>query len=60
MSIDTDTARRVAKLARIQVPEADLPELANEFSALLCDYKLYSRLCKLRADARQHLKASLP
>ncbi|MBT5296484.1 MAG: Asp-tRNA(Asn)/Glu-tRNA(Gln) amidotransferase GatCAB subunit C, partial [Octadecabacter sp.] len=26
MSIDTDTARRVAKLARIQVPEADLPE----------------------------------
>jgi aspartyl-tRNA(Asn)/glutamyl-tRNA(Gln) amidotransferase subunit C len=35
MSIDTDTARRVAKLARIQVPEADLPELANEFSAIL-------------------------
>ena len=35
MSIDTDTARRVAKLARIQVPEADLPELANEFSVIL-------------------------
>ena len=35
MSIDTETARRVAKLARIQVPEADLPELANEFSAIL-------------------------
>lgn len=35
MSIDIDTARRVAKLARIQVPEADLPELANEFSAIL-------------------------
>ena len=35
MSIDTDTARRVAKRARIQVPEADLPELANEFSAIL-------------------------
>jgi aspartyl-tRNA(Asn)/glutamyl-tRNA(Gln) amidotransferase subunit C len=35
MSIDTDTARRVAKLARIQVPEADLSELANEFSAIL-------------------------
>jgi aspartyl-tRNA(Asn)/glutamyl-tRNA(Gln) amidotransferase subunit C len=35
MSIDTDTARRVAKLARIQVPEADLPELANEFSTIL-------------------------
>lgn len=35
MSIDTTTARRVAKLARIDVPEADLPELANEFSAIL-------------------------
>ena len=35
MSIDTDTARRVAKLARIQVPEANLPELANEFSVIL-------------------------
>ena len=35
MSIDTDTARRVAKLARIKVEEADLPDLANEFSAIL-------------------------
>ena len=35
MSIDIETARRVAKLARIEVPEADLPELANEFSAIL-------------------------
>lgn len=35
MSIDTTTARRVAKLARIQVPEDELPELANEFSAIL-------------------------
>lgn len=35
MSIDTETARRVAKLARIQVPEAELPELAKEFSAIL-------------------------
>lgn len=35
MSIDTETARRVAKLARIQVPEDDLPELAQEFSAIL-------------------------
>ena len=35
MSIDTDTARRVAKLARIQVAEDKLPELANEFSAIL-------------------------
>jgi aspartyl-tRNA(Asn)/glutamyl-tRNA(Gln) amidotransferase subunit C len=35
MSIDTDTARRVAKLARIRVEEADLPALAGEFSAIL-------------------------
>lgn len=35
MSIDIQTARRVAKLARIAVPEADLPELAKEFSAIL-------------------------
>ncbi|SMX37318.1 Asp-tRNA(Asn)/Glu-tRNA(Gln) amidotransferase subunit GatC [Octadecabacter ascidiaceicola] len=35
MSIDIETARRVAKLARIAVPEKELPELANEFSAIL-------------------------
>lgn len=35
MSIDTETARRVAKLARIAVPEQDLPALAAEFSAIL-------------------------
>ena len=35
MSIDTNTAARVAKLARIKVEETDLPELANEFSAIL-------------------------
>lgn len=35
MSIDIQTARRVAKLARIAIPEADLPELAKEFSAML-------------------------
>lgn len=35
MSIDTDTARRVAKLARIAVPEKDLPELASELSGIL-------------------------
>lgn len=35
MSIDTETARRVAKLARIQVAEAELPDLANEFSAIM-------------------------
>jgi aspartyl-tRNA(Asn)/glutamyl-tRNA(Gln) amidotransferase subunit C len=35
MSIDTETARRVAKLARIAVPEEDLPALAREFNAIL-------------------------
>ena len=35
MAIDTDTAKRVAKLARIQVDDADLPALASEFTAIL-------------------------
>lgn len=35
MSIDTQTAARVAKLARIQVEDDALPALAQEFSAIL-------------------------
>ncbi len=35
MAIDIDTARRVAKLARIKVEDAALPALAQEFSAIL-------------------------
>lgn len=35
MSIDIETARRVAKLARIRVEEADLPKLAGELSGIL-------------------------
>jgi aspartyl-tRNA(Asn)/glutamyl-tRNA(Gln) amidotransferase subunit C len=35
MSIDIETARRVAKLARIKVEEADLEALAGEFNAIL-------------------------
>lgn len=35
MSIDTQTARRVAKLARIAVPDEDLPVLAGELSGIL-------------------------
>ena len=35
MSIDIDTARRVAHLARIAVDEADLPKLAEELSGIL-------------------------
>lgn len=34
-SIDTETARRVAKLARIAVPEGDLPRLAVELGNIL-------------------------
>ena len=35
MSIDIDTARKVAKLARIRVEEAALPALAGELSGIL-------------------------
>ncbi len=35
MSIDTDTARRVAHLARIEVSEADLAPLAKDLSRIL-------------------------
>ena len=35
MSIDIDTARKVAKLARIRVEEAQLPALAAELSGIL-------------------------
>ena len=35
MSIDVETARKVAKLARIAVEEDRLPALASEFNAIL-------------------------
>ncbi len=35
MSIDIDTARKVAKLARIRVEEGDLPKLAGELSGIV-------------------------
>lgn len=35
MSIDPGTARKVAKLARIRVEEADLPRLADQLSGIL-------------------------
>ena len=35
MAIDTETARRTAKLARIRVEDADLPALAEAFTAIL-------------------------
>ncbi|WP_424929533.1 Asp-tRNA(Asn)/Glu-tRNA(Gln) amidotransferase subunit GatC [Amaricoccus tamworthensis] len=35
MAIDKETARRIAHLARIEVPETDLDPLAKELSAVL-------------------------
>ena len=35
MSIDIETARRTAKLARIAVDEGDLPDLAAEFDSIM-------------------------
>jgi len=35
LSIDIETARRVAKLARIRVDEGDLPALAGDLSGIL-------------------------
>lgn len=35
MSIDTDTAAKVARLARIAVSKQELPALAGEFNAIL-------------------------
>ena len=35
MSIDTDTARKVAHLARIRVADDELPALAGEFNRIL-------------------------
>ncbi|RFP88340.1 Asp-tRNA(Asn)/Glu-tRNA(Gln) amidotransferase subunit GatC [Rhodobacteraceae bacterium 63075] len=35
MSIDKETAAKVAKLARIKVEDEDLPALASEFNAVL-------------------------
>ncbi|MCL4675070.1 MAG: Asp-tRNA(Asn)/Glu-tRNA(Gln) amidotransferase subunit GatC [Pararhodobacter sp.] len=34
-TLDLDTARRVAKLARIRVPEQNLPQLAEQLSGIL-------------------------
>lgn len=35
MSIDITTARKVAKLARIRIEEADLPKLADQLSGIV-------------------------
>ena len=35
MSVDQDTVRRVARLARIRIDEADVPKLAGELNSIL-------------------------
>ena len=35
MSLDTATVRRIAKLARIRLPEADVPRLQGELNGIL-------------------------
>ena len=35
MSVDTNTVRRIAKLARIRVTDAELPKLRGELNAIL-------------------------
>jgi len=35
MSVDTDTVRRIARLARIAVSEEDVPHLQGELNAML-------------------------
>jgi aspartyl-tRNA(Asn)/glutamyl-tRNA(Gln) amidotransferase subunit C len=35
LALDTDTVRRIARLARIRVPEDELPTLADELSRIM-------------------------
>ena len=35
MALDTAAVKRIARLARIAVPDADLPHLANELNGIL-------------------------
>jgi aspartyl-tRNA(Asn)/glutamyl-tRNA(Gln) amidotransferase subunit C len=35
MTVDHDTVRRIARLARIAVPEAEIPHLQDELNAIL-------------------------
>jgi aspartyl-tRNA(Asn)/glutamyl-tRNA(Gln) amidotransferase subunit C len=44
MSIDKDTARRVAHLARVEVPESELEALAGELSSILGFMELLSEV----------------
>ena len=60
MSIDIDTARKVAKLARIRVEEADLPALAGELSGILTFMEQLNEVDVTghRADDQRHADAA--
>jgi aspartyl-tRNA(Asn)/glutamyl-tRNA(Gln) amidotransferase subunit C len=57
MSIDRETAARVAKLARIKVEPADLPALADEFNAIL---GFIEQLSELDVDAVEPMVSVTP
>ena len=61
MSIDTATAAKVAKLARIRVEEDDLPALANEFNTILGFIDQLNRLesVRLHQNFGKSLQAAL-
>ena len=43
MSVDADTVRRIAHLARIAVTEAEVPHLAGELNAMLAFVEQFPR-----------------
>ena len=55
MSIDIDTARKVAKLARIKVEDSDLPALAGEFNAILGFIEQLNEVDVKKAEKREIL-----
>ncbi|RED11851.1 Asp-tRNA(Asn)/Glu-tRNA(Gln) amidotransferase subunit GatC [Pontivivens insulae] len=57
MAIDTDTARRVAHLARIRVAEDDLPALATELSSVLA---FMEQLSEVDTDGVEPMTAVSP
>mgnify|MGYP006275407315 CR=1 FL=1 len=53
MSIDIATARKVAKLARIRVPEENLPKLADQLSGILGFMEQQAAVLKNAPEARE-------
>ena len=57
MAIDTDTARRVAHLARIRVEEDRLPALAEELSSVLA---FMEQLSEVNTDGVEPMTSVTP